>query len=73
MSSESDSILCSKCEFCEEKPIDILKAYWSTKPRNLWWITKLQEKSTYSREDSASGVQVGNIKQVVARNLFKTW
>ena len=42
--------------------LDILKTCWSTKPSNLWWQKQFQEKSTYL-EDSASGMQVGDIEQ----------
>ena len=62
-SSESDSKLYTKFEFCEEKFIDIQK------------IIKLQsqainddffkKKILHIFEDSASGVQVGDIEQVI--------
>ena len=49
--------------------IDILKAYWSTKPNNHDNKNKSQE-SLHVLEDGASGVQVGDIKQVIVWNMI---
>ena len=65
--SESDSIWCTIFEFCEEKIIDIFKAYWSSNPSNLWWPKKIQEKS------SASAMYVDDIKQAIVLYFFKIW
>ena len=65
MISESGSILCASFLFCEgTKILDVLSTYWSIKPKNLWWQKK-SKKIPHVLEDSASGVQVGHIEQVI--------
>ena len=64
--SESDSILYTNFKSCEKKITCILKTCWSTKPSNLIYDDKINsKKSLHILEDGASGVQVGDIEQVI--------
>ena len=64
--SESDSKLYTNFNFCEEKTIDIKKIliykaiqFMMTKKR------KISKKSSLNLENDASGVQVGDIEQII--------
>ena len=59
--------------FVKKTIIDILKTYWSTKPHKPWWQKKNSKNNLHILEDNTSGVQVGDIEQVVVKNLFKVW
>ena len=49
------------------------KTYSSTKPSILWWQTTNSKKILHILEVSASGVEVGDIEQVIVQTLFKIW
>ena len=51
-------------DFVKKKFMDIWKTYLSTKSSNLWWPKQICENNLHILEDSASGVQVGDIEQV---------
>ena len=44
---------------------DIQKTYSHVKPSKLWWHVKKSNKSLQILENGASGVQVGDVKQVI--------
>ena len=51
----------------KDELIIVLKTFWSTKCRAFYHGgKKFQEKSLHVLEDGASGVQLGDIKQVLA-------
>ena len=64
MLSESNSILYIKFEFCEEKNQWHIKFMLIYKAKQLWW-QKNSKKNLHILEDGASGVQVGDIEQVI--------
>ena len=70
MLSESDLILCTIFEFFEEKNQEHLKKYSYYKAKQFV-MTKISKKSLHILEGSASGVQVGDIEQVIVQNSFK--
>ena len=47
------------------------KTYSSTKPSILWWQTTNSKKILHILEVSASGVEVGDIEQVIVQTLLK--
>ena len=47
--TESDLERYTNFKFCEGKFMNIFKTHRSTKPNNLCWQKKIQEKSTYAR------------------------
>ena len=53
-----------KFNFVKEKIIDILKTCWILSQAN-YVDQKNSKKSLHVQEDSASGVQVGEIEQVI--------
>ena len=71
MLSESDSILCINFEFCEEKNHRHFKIILIYKAKQFM-MTKTNPVKVYIYlEDGASGVQVGDIEQVIVLNLCK--
>ena len=67
--SESDSKLYTDLEFCEEKNHRHFKTIMIYKAKQFM-MGKNSKKSLHILEDGTSGVQVGDIEQVIVENLF---
>ena len=63
--SESDSKLYTDFEFCEEKNHWHFKNILIYKAQQIMMTKKISQKSLHILEDGASGVQVGDIEQVI--------
>jgi hypothetical protein len=69
--SESDSILHIKFEYYEVKNHRHFKNILIYKPKQFMMATKISKKNLHILGDTGSGVEVGDIEQVIVLNLFK--